>query len=165
METRNGKHAGRLDDDVSLPLPGTLTDEELKLRSELAAALRPSAFPAECHQLRRIAGEEQASPEILELLDRLPIDTRFDTVQDVWETLGGHRETRERPAPAPMGVRPTVPRPADRPRQPKRPWTIALGVAAEGLDVGVSVVLGVARVARRVARGAEVAMRGRSRQA
>jgi hypothetical protein len=91
------------------PLPGSLSEAERRKRSELAAALRPHAFPAERDALLRVAERERASAWILDALAQLPINTRFDTPQDVWLAMGGHRETRdvelvskdpvERPAP------------------------------------------------------------------
>jgi hypothetical protein len=79
------------------PLPGTLGEAERRRRSELAAALRPHAFPAERDELVRVAEREGAPEWVLDALEQLPMDTRFDTPQGVWEALGGHREQREVP--------------------------------------------------------------------
>ena len=81
-------------DSSAEPLRGVLGETERRRRSELAIALRPHAFPGERDQLLRAAEGEQAADWILEALRRLPIDTRYDTPQQVWLALGGHREVR-----------------------------------------------------------------------
>src|SRR5262245_5213333 len=91
------------DDDVEIdaiidfaaePVPGSLGEAERRRRSELAIALRPHAFPGQRDELLRVAERERAPEWILDALERLPIDTRFDTPQEVWVALGGHREVR-----------------------------------------------------------------------
>src|SRR5436190_14882022 len=86
------------------PAPGALSHGELVTRSELARHLRPSIYPATRTELIACARDENAGPELLELLDRLPEDS-FETTESVWEALGGHREQRERPRPATTPVR------------------------------------------------------------
>ena len=81
------------------PVPGSLGEDERRRRSELAIALRPHAFPSERDELLRVAEHEHAPDWVLVALEQLPINTRFDTPQDVWIALGGHREIRE-PGPA-----------------------------------------------------------------
>jgi len=68
--------------------PTGLSHDEVAGRSELARFLEPSAFPGDREALRRAASEEQAPPEILALVDRLP-DGTFENVQQVWEAAGG----------------------------------------------------------------------------
>ena len=77
------------------PPPGTLGEDERRRRSELAVALRPSCFPARREQLIVVARDEVAPTWVIELLEALPIDTRFDTVQDIWDVVGGRREERD----------------------------------------------------------------------
>jgi len=77
------------------PLPGALGETERRRRSELAIALRPHAFPGDRDKLLRVAEGERAPDWILEALQRLPSETRFDTPQEVWVALGGHREVRD----------------------------------------------------------------------
>jgi hypothetical protein len=144
------------------PLPGTLGEAERRQRSELAIALRPSAFPGERDTLRRTAENEHAPDWILELLDRLPIDTRFDTVQDVWLALGGHHELRdpseatdehvETPDTTPDVFPPELPRsPADS----RSLVTMSLGVAYVGIGVSLSAVNAAATIARGFVRASQ----------
>jgi hypothetical protein len=82
-------------DFASEPVPGALGEAERRQRSELAIALRPHAFPGRRDELLRVAERERAPHWILAALERLPIDARFDTPQEVWVALGGHREVRD----------------------------------------------------------------------
>ena len=68
--------------------------EDLDLRAELAASLRPSAFPGTADELRALAREQFAHQPILDLLDGLP-DGTYATVSEVWEATGGETERRE----------------------------------------------------------------------
>ncbi len=68
--------------------------DEADLRAELAASLRPSAFPASADDLRAVAREEFARQPVLDLLDALP-DGTYATVAEVWEATGGETERRE----------------------------------------------------------------------
>jgi hypothetical protein len=71
-----------------------LSPSEVELRSRLAQALLPSAFPAGREDLIESAHREQAPASVLELLDRLPPGGAYANVEAVWEALGGHREHR-----------------------------------------------------------------------
>jgi hypothetical protein len=183
MEARSTKHSPRVDDALAAevpgisnlvietaetPLPGALGEEERRRRSELAMALRPSCFPAQREQLIVIAQNEVAPTWVLELLAALPTDTRFDTVQDVWDVAGGHREERDviepqsEPAPEPgpaLGSAPSavgVPTGTDAEpvvttlRPPAVPIRLALGVAAAGIGIGISAARIVLAFGRRV---------------
>jgi hypothetical protein len=75
--------------------PGLLDLDEIEARSELAASLRPSAFPADRATLLDVAGEQHAAPAVMEALRALPSGRRFVNVQQVWEALGGERERRD----------------------------------------------------------------------
>lgn len=68
--------------------------DDADLRAELAASLRPSAFPGSADDLRAVAREEFARQPILDLLDALP-DGTYATVAEVWEATGGQTERRE----------------------------------------------------------------------
>jgi hypothetical protein len=166
-ETSNTKHSARVDDvlaaeieadeDLELPveapttpLPGPLTEAERQRRSELAIALRPGAFPADRGRLLQVAHSEHATEPILELLEALPIDTRFDTVQDVWEAAGGHRESRDLPAAVPSPLPSTAPRSGATGSPRAGALTIALGVVATGFGFAVDVARAVVRGAQRV---------------
>jgi Protein of unknown function (DUF2795) len=77
------------------PSPGLLDLDEIEARSQLAASLRPSAFPADRDALYDVALEQHAGPDVLEALQSLPATIRFVNVQQVWEALGGERERRD----------------------------------------------------------------------
>ena len=68
--------------------------DEVELRADLAACLRPSAFPASADDLRVVAREEFAPQPVLDLLAILP-DGTYRTVAEVWEATGGDVERRE----------------------------------------------------------------------
>jgi hypothetical protein len=78
-----------------VPIPGSpIQPDEVDLRAELAAALRPSAFPGSAHDLRAVAREGFASQPVLDLLNVLP-DGTYQTVGEIWEATGGDVERRE----------------------------------------------------------------------
>ena len=68
--------------------------DEADLRAEVAAALRPSAFPGTAEELRAVAREGFAHQPVLDLLEALPEGT-YATVAEVWEAVGGQTESRE----------------------------------------------------------------------
>lgn len=82
----------RLAGDLPGVAPGALPVDEIEARSELATALRPSAFPADAPSLRRVAHEEGAPAWVLDLLARIDQVSRFDTVGDLWRAAGGHAD-------------------------------------------------------------------------
>jgi hypothetical protein len=76
-------------------VPEGLTPEEVALRSELAAALQRSDFPAGREQLLEKAVERYATPRVLEELQRLPAEQTFANIGEAWAALGhGHEEQR-----------------------------------------------------------------------
>jgi hypothetical protein len=76
-------------------VPEGLTPEEVELRSEVAAALRRSDFPADRERLLEGAVERYAPPRVLEELRRLPAEVTFQNVGEMWTALGhGHEEHR-----------------------------------------------------------------------
>jgi hypothetical protein len=76
-------------------VPDGLTPEEVALRSEVAAALRRSDFPATRDQLLEKAVERYAPPRVLEELRRLPADQTFANLGEMWVAAGhGHEEQR-----------------------------------------------------------------------
>ena len=68
--------------------------DEADLRAELAASLRPSAFPGTADDLRAVAKEQFAPQPVLDLLAILPNGT-YQTVAEIWEATGGQTEHRE----------------------------------------------------------------------
>jgi hypothetical protein len=78
------------------PIMGMPADE-IAARSEFAASLRPSAFPADAPTLLRIAIDDDAAEWVCETLRRVDQVTRYVNVQNLWEAAGGHREARTLP--------------------------------------------------------------------
>ena len=72
-------------------IAGGLSRGEVIARSELAIHLRPSIFPAGRDAVLECAEEEHAPASLLGQLRALPQDS-YETVQQVWEALGGTRE-------------------------------------------------------------------------
>ncbi len=70
-----------------------LDHDEAEARSRLASFLRPSIWPADREALIRCAEEENAPPDLLAQLRRLP-DGTFTHTEAVWEALGGRVECR-----------------------------------------------------------------------
>ena len=68
--------------------------DDADMRAELAASLRPSAFPGGAADLRALAREQFARQPVLDLLDALP-DGTYATLAEVWEATGGQTERRE----------------------------------------------------------------------
>ena len=78
------------------PGDGTLTRAEAELRSEIARVLNRSIWPADRDTILRDAAASDPTEDVVRLLDRLPIDDRrYETVEAVWEALGGRWETRD----------------------------------------------------------------------
>lgn len=71
--------------------PAGMTPADVEDRSDLARYLgRP--YPADRDALIEAARANSAPDRLLELLDQLPTQRSFDTVQDVWVALGGGAE-------------------------------------------------------------------------
>jgi len=77
------RHADRPEDN---PTGGPAPDD-IALRSELARFLAPAAFPGDSDTLRSVAVDNNATDEILLLLDDLPEGRQFETVEEVWEAV------------------------------------------------------------------------------
>jgi Protein of unknown function (DUF2795) len=74
--------------------PQGMTPEDVEQRSRLGRYITLSALPGDRDTLRRTAEENDAPGDVLAQLDRLPSDTEFQTVSEVWAALGHHNETR-----------------------------------------------------------------------
>lgn len=74
-------------------VPAGMSPEEVDMRAELARSLRPSVFPARPAELVRVAEEEAASSVLIGFLRNLP-DRRYGVLEEVYEALGEHGETR-----------------------------------------------------------------------
>jgi hypothetical protein len=71
-----------------------LTHSEVEERSDIARFLELSAFPADRGTLLSVAERNQAPDAVLHRLQSLPEGQGFENVQQVWEALGGGRESR-----------------------------------------------------------------------
>ena len=87
----DGAGAGRRPE-VQIP-NSPVQPDEIDLRADVAAHLRPSVFPGSAADLRAVAREEFAPQPVLDLLDILP-DGTYETVAQVWEATGGDTEHR-----------------------------------------------------------------------
>ena len=151
-----------VEDALHASIAGAPGDEERKRRSELAAVLHPNSFPAERDAIIRVATDERALRWMLELLEQLPIDTRFDTVQDVWLAVGGHREERgasstrasvrsrsHKPSTAASETIDLAPEPG-RVGSERSLELMALGIVGSAFDRTLSVVRVAAALVRRI---------------
>ena len=88
--------AGEDQPDVDMAPDGTLTggtppgmsENDVGGRSDLAAYLGRSAYPAERDELIGVAESNNATDSVLAELRSLPAGKRFDNVNDVWQALG-----------------------------------------------------------------------------
>jgi hypothetical protein len=86
---------GPADDD---PVPDAVLHdpaarEEIERRSELARHLEPSVFPCSRGDVLASARRQHAPDAVMRLLERLP-DGEYQSIESVWEGLGGARERR-----------------------------------------------------------------------
>jgi hypothetical protein len=75
-------------------VPLRMTPAEVEQRSRLGRYIGLSALPGDRETLRRNAQENEAPDDVLAELDRLPSDTEFQTVSEVWAALGHYNETQ-----------------------------------------------------------------------
>jgi hypothetical protein len=79
--------------DVVQQNEGVMDDHDAERRSALARSIEPSVFPARPAELEASAAANFAPDNIIRALQALP-DRVYDTVQDVWATLGGPVEEK-----------------------------------------------------------------------
>jgi hypothetical protein len=72
----------------------SLDADEAEARSQLAASLSPSVFPADREALLASAGDNNAPDTVMGQLGRLPAGEVFENVQAVWWALGGATDRR-----------------------------------------------------------------------
>jgi len=98
-DTRGGDDARdllRSDDsrpDVQQDHEGVLDVADADRRSALARSMEPGVFPARPAELEASATALFADPGIITALQSLP-DRVYESVQDVWQTLGGAVEEK-----------------------------------------------------------------------
>jgi hypothetical protein len=67
---------------------------DVSLRSEVARFLGKECWPADRDELLDIASANQATTEVIRLIQRLPEQERFENLADAWQAMGGHNESR-----------------------------------------------------------------------
>jgi hypothetical protein len=145
------------------PNPDGITSvNDVELRSLLAVSLRPSAFPGDRARMLEVAREEHAEDRVLAWLESLPNDEQFETVQSVWEALGGGYESRDAPD---LGSDPQIATPVGRPietppappaaplaeEEPASPSLLGrvVGIAFAGVSLAAGVAAEAVRIVRR----------------
>ncbi|WP_203999872.1 DUF2795 domain-containing protein [Micromonospora lutea] len=73
--------------------PQGMTSEDVEARSRLGRFITMSALPGDRAALLANARENEAPDDIVAALQRLPEDTRYQTVSEVWAALGHTNET------------------------------------------------------------------------
>lgn len=99
-EWMEAEPSGEDQPDVDLDPEGTLTGgtpagmkgTDVEGRSELARFVGKAPYPVVREQLIELAVEHQAPDRVVDLVKRLPSGRTFETLNEVWETLGGHVE-------------------------------------------------------------------------
>ncbi|WP_432987753.1 DUF2795 domain-containing protein [Dactylosporangium sp. CA-233914] len=72
--------------------PVGMTADEVEGRSNLGRYIPMASLPGDRDDLIAGATEFNAPDEVLDALERLPEDTQFETVNQVWAALGGRNE-------------------------------------------------------------------------
>ncbi|RKS71385.1 uncharacterized protein DUF2795 [Motilibacter peucedani] len=75
-------------------VPDGITPDEVEQRSTLAQYLGKEVWPAAAADLRALAEERSAPDSVLAQLRRLPDGQDYENVEQVWQALGGGRESR-----------------------------------------------------------------------
>lgn len=81
-EGNHGSRRSMTEDEPAIDRDG------IALRSELAATLRRTLFPARRDALLTYADQQNVTDSVRELLESLPAETEFHTVEDVWDAYG-----------------------------------------------------------------------------
>ena len=114
MQRESDKHGSRLDEAMAHevePLVRSQSADEARVheerlqedmpvldegpqdeRAELARHIAPADWPADRSSLIEVASCDHAPDEVLAALRRLPAESRFANVQEVWSALGGPTE-------------------------------------------------------------------------
>jgi Protein of unknown function (DUF2795) len=74
--------------------PFGMTADDVEQRSRLARYIGLSALPGDRDALRRSAEDNEAPDDVLAQLARLPADTEFQNVAEVWAALGHSNEAQ-----------------------------------------------------------------------
>lgn len=74
--------------------PEGMTGDDVELRAELAAYLGRDVYPAVREQLIGVAVDQHAPDRVVERIKQLPSGREFGNVNDVWQAIGGHVESK-----------------------------------------------------------------------
>lgn len=75
-------------------VPEGMTEDDVALRSEIAASLGKECWPCDAEQLVAKASDMGATERVLDQLRELPAGRTWATMQEVWAELsGGHVES------------------------------------------------------------------------
>lgn len=74
--------------------PPGMDEDDVEGRSEFAAAIGSTHYPAKRDDLIDRALDQQAPDWVIGMIRRLPPDREFTNLNDVWTELGGHAETQ-----------------------------------------------------------------------
>ncbi|GAA4909046.1 uncharacterized protein DUF2795 [Stackebrandtia albiflava] len=72
--------------------PVGMTGLDVEGRFEVARFLDTGRFPADADEIRRMAADHNAPDSVQGALRRLLPDGRYETVNEVWEAMGGGTE-------------------------------------------------------------------------
>jgi len=70
-------------------VPDGMTEEDVELRSEIAASLGKECWPGDRDTLVAKARELNAPDRVIDRLQQLPEGQQFDNLQDAWALLSG----------------------------------------------------------------------------
>ncbi|WP_433532469.1 DUF2795 domain-containing protein [Micromonospora sp. CA-263727] len=79
--------------DLRSGTPQGMTSEDVEARSRLGRFITMTALPGDRTTLLANARDNEAPADVLAALERLPADTSYQTVSEVWAALGHRNET------------------------------------------------------------------------
>ncbi|KWV30083.1 MULTISPECIES: DUF2795 domain-containing protein [Micromonospora] len=79
--------------DLRTGTPQGMTSEDVEARSRLGRFITMAALPGDRLALIANARENDAPDDLVAALERLPEDTRYQTISEVWAALGHRNET------------------------------------------------------------------------
>ncbi|WDZ82207.1 DUF2795 domain-containing protein [Micromonospora cathayae] len=80
--------------DLRTGAPQGMSSADVEQRSRLGRFIGLSALPGDREALLGSARENEAPADVIADLERLPADTRYRTVSEVWAALGHRNETQ-----------------------------------------------------------------------
>ncbi|WP_328348579.1 DUF2795 domain-containing protein [Micromonospora sp. NBC_00421] len=79
--------------DLRTGTPQGMSAEDVEARSRLGRFITMTALPGDRLALIANARENQAPDDLVAALERLPEETRYQTISEVWAALGHRNET------------------------------------------------------------------------